>query len=94
MLVEQLKEPGLFVQRALIGGEWVGAASGAVLAVNDPADGSELGTIPACGEAETQAPSLPRKPPFRRGACSRQPSVPPCWSAGTISCCRMPVISP
>lgn len=55
MLVEQLKEPGLFVQRALIGGEWVGAASGAVLAVNDPADGSELGTIPACGEAETQA---------------------------------------
>lgn len=55
MLATSLEDRGLFVERALIGGEWVGAASGDVLAVNDPANGAEIGTIPSCGAAETQA---------------------------------------
>lgn len=41
-----LEDPSLLVGRALIGGEWVGAASGEELAVRDPATGVEIGSIP------------------------------------------------
>ena len=50
-----LHNPVLFVQQAFIGGEWTGAASGATLDVDNPATGAVIGTIPDCGEAETQA---------------------------------------
>ncbi|CAD5293182.1 succinate-semialdehyde dehydrogenase I, NADP-dependent [Bosea sp. 62] len=55
MSIVALEDPSLLVGRALIGGEWVGAASGEELPVRDPATGTEIGTIPACGEAETNA---------------------------------------
>ncbi|CAN7641026.1 NAD-dependent succinate-semialdehyde dehydrogenase [Bosea sp. LjRoot90] len=55
MSIVALEDRALFVGRALIGGEWVGAASGEELPVRDPATGIEIGTIPACGEAETNA---------------------------------------
>lgn len=50
-----LNHPALFVQHAYIGGEWVGARSGATLDVDNPATGAVIGTIPDCGEADTQA---------------------------------------
>ena len=50
-----LNNPALFVQQAFIGGEWVGAASGGTLDVDNPATGAIIGTIADCGEAETQA---------------------------------------
>lgn len=50
-----LNDSSLLVERAFIGGEWVGAASGATLDVDNPATGAVLGTIPDCGETETQA---------------------------------------
>lgn len=50
-----LNHPALFVQHAYIGGEWVGARSGATLDVDNPATGGVIGTIPDCGEADTQA---------------------------------------
>jgi succinate-semialdehyde dehydrogenase / glutarate-semialdehyde dehydrogenase len=50
-----LNDPSLLVERAFIGGEWVGAASGTTLDVDNPATGAVLGTIPDCGQAETQA---------------------------------------
>ena len=50
-----LKNSALFVQQAFIGGEWVGAASGATLDVDNPATGAVIGTIADCGEADTQA---------------------------------------
>jgi len=50
-----LNDPSLLVERAFIGGEWVGAASGATLDVDNPATGAVLGTIPDCGEDETRA---------------------------------------
>jgi succinate-semialdehyde dehydrogenase / glutarate-semialdehyde dehydrogenase len=50
-----LKNPALFVQQAFIAGEWTGAASGATMDVDDPATGAVIGTIPDCGEADTQA---------------------------------------
>ena len=50
-----LTNPSLLIQRAFIGSEWVGAASGATLAVDNPATGAIIGTVPDCGEADTQA---------------------------------------
>lgn len=50
-----LSNPALFVERAYIGGAWVGAASGASVSVDNPATGAIIGTVPDCGEADTQA---------------------------------------
>ncbi|HAF42223.1 MAG TPA: NAD-dependent succinate-semialdehyde dehydrogenase [Sphingobium sp.] len=50
-----LNNPALFVQQAFIGGQWAGAASGATVAVDNPATGAIIGTVPDCGEADTQA---------------------------------------
>jgi succinate-semialdehyde dehydrogenase/glutarate-semialdehyde dehydrogenase len=55
MSIVALEDRSLLVGHSLIGGEWVGAASGEELPVRDPATGIEIGTIPACGEAETNA---------------------------------------
>lgn len=48
-----LANPALFVERALIGGSWCAAASGAVIAVDNPATGRVIGTVPDCGAEET-----------------------------------------
>jgi len=50
----QLRDPSLLRQQAYIGGEWRDAASGATLAVTNPADGSALGSVPDMGQAETR----------------------------------------
>lgn len=50
-----LSNSSLFVERAYIGGAWVGAASGATVSVDNPATGAIIGTVPDCGEADTQA---------------------------------------
>jgi succinate-semialdehyde dehydrogenase/glutarate-semialdehyde dehydrogenase len=50
-----LNDPDLFVQRAFIDGAWTAAASGATLAVDNPATGAVIGTIADCGAADTQA---------------------------------------
>jgi len=50
-----LNNTALFIERAFIGGDWVGAASGATLPVDNPATGAIIGTVPDCGEADTQA---------------------------------------
>jgi succinate-semialdehyde dehydrogenase/glutarate-semialdehyde dehydrogenase len=38
----------------LIGGEWIGADSGATIEVTDPATGDVIGTVPKAGRAETK----------------------------------------
>lgn len=48
-----LKDPTLLRDRALIGGEWEAADSGATLGVRDPATGDEVGEVPRMGAAET-----------------------------------------
>lgn len=50
-----LKEPGLFRQHALIGGQWTPASSGNNIDVIDPATQSVVGTVPDMGAAETRA---------------------------------------
>jgi succinate-semialdehyde dehydrogenase / glutarate-semialdehyde dehydrogenase len=42
------------VERAFIGGAWVGADSGATFAVTNPATGETLGSVPDMGAAETR----------------------------------------
>jgi succinate-semialdehyde dehydrogenase/glutarate-semialdehyde dehydrogenase len=49
-----LADPGLLIQSAFIGGRWSDAASGAMLAVEDPATGAVLGVVPDCDDADTR----------------------------------------
>ena len=41
-----LDNPALYIDRAFIGGEWVGAASGATVPVDNPATGAVIDTVP------------------------------------------------
>ncbi|NWK94527.1 succinate-semialdehyde dehydrogenase (NADP(+)) [Sphingobium lactosutens] len=50
-----LNNPALFIEQAFIGGQWAGAASGKTVPVDNPATGAIIGSVPDCGEAETQA---------------------------------------
>jgi succinate-semialdehyde dehydrogenase / glutarate-semialdehyde dehydrogenase len=49
-----IKDKKLFRQQCYVGGSWVAAEDGAVFSVNNPADGSKLGTVPGFGVADTQ----------------------------------------
>jgi succinate-semialdehyde dehydrogenase/glutarate-semialdehyde dehydrogenase len=49
-----LKDPELFRQQAYLSGHWCNADSGATTAVNDPATGDVLGTVPTMGADETR----------------------------------------
>lgn len=50
-----LNDPNLFVERALIGGRWIQAHSGATVAVDDPATSAVIGYVPDCSGLETEA---------------------------------------
>jgi succinate-semialdehyde dehydrogenase / glutarate-semialdehyde dehydrogenase len=50
----QLKDMSLFRQQCYIDGAWVDADDKATLAVNNPADGVQIGTVPKMGAAETR----------------------------------------
>ena len=50
----QLKDMSLFRQQCYINGEWVDADDKSTLAVYNPADGQQIGTVPAMGAAETR----------------------------------------
>ncbi|MBN8916293.1 MAG: NAD-dependent succinate-semialdehyde dehydrogenase [Rhizobiales bacterium] len=47
-----LADPSLFREANLIGSEWVSAASGATIAVTNPADGTLIGHVPALSRPE------------------------------------------
>jgi succinate-semialdehyde dehydrogenase/glutarate-semialdehyde dehydrogenase len=49
-----LKDPDLFRQANLIGGQWVQADGGKTIAVRNPATGEVVGQVPAMGAAETR----------------------------------------
>ena len=50
----ELHDPSLLVDQAFIGGEWRPARSGHTLAVENPATGAAIGTIPDCDAADTR----------------------------------------
>jgi succinate-semialdehyde dehydrogenase / glutarate-semialdehyde dehydrogenase len=49
-----LRDPDLFRQQAYLSGHWCDADSGATTAVNNPATGDVLGTVPTMGADETR----------------------------------------
>src|SRR5688572_1225271 len=49
-----LSDPRLFRELCYIDGAWVAARSGATIAVDDPATGAVIGTVPRLGAAETR----------------------------------------
>ena len=50
-----LRNPELLKQANLIGGSWVGAASGATIAVRNPASGEIIGTVPSLSRGEVES---------------------------------------
>jgi succinate-semialdehyde dehydrogenase/glutarate-semialdehyde dehydrogenase len=48
-----LDDPSLFIERARVGDAWIQSDSGETIAVVNPATGEPIGTVPACGAAET-----------------------------------------
>ena len=50
----KLQDSRLFRQQCYIDGAWCDADDGSTVAVTNPADGSDLGTIPKAGKAETR----------------------------------------
>jgi len=50
----KLRDPDLLRTRAFIGGKWLEAASGATLAITNPATRETIGTVPDMGVAETR----------------------------------------
>jgi succinate-semialdehyde dehydrogenase/glutarate-semialdehyde dehydrogenase len=54
MTMKELKDKGLLREQCLIAGKWLSAASGASLAVMDPATQSVIGSVPDVSGAETR----------------------------------------
>lgn len=77
-----LADPSLLVEAAFIGGQWCAADDGATLVVEDPATGRPVGTVPACGAAETRRAIAAA--PFAPGARCRPSNGHAFWSDGTI----------
>jgi succinate-semialdehyde dehydrogenase / glutarate-semialdehyde dehydrogenase len=67
----KLRDPDLLCSRALIGGEWVGADSGATHGVINPATRQVIGTVPVLGAGET------------RRAIAAAAAAQPAWAART-----------
>ena len=49
-----LTDPSLLRQQAFLAGEWIAADNGAVQAIQNPATGTVIGTVPVMGAAETR----------------------------------------
>jgi succinate-semialdehyde dehydrogenase/glutarate-semialdehyde dehydrogenase len=50
----KLKDPGLWKERCLVGGQWLAADSGLTTEIRNPANGTRLGAVPDMGAAETR----------------------------------------
>jgi succinate-semialdehyde dehydrogenase/glutarate-semialdehyde dehydrogenase len=55
MFLDRLRDKSLFRQQMYIDGVWSAAASTTELSVDNPATGEIIGSIPACGTADTRA---------------------------------------
>lgn len=54
-MTTRLDDPSLLHSETLIGGEWIEAESGNTFAVENPSDGSIVGTVPDMGATETRS---------------------------------------
>jgi len=73
----KLKNPKLFRQQCYIDGAWVDADGGETIAVDNPATGEKLGTVPRMGAAETRRAifAADRALPAWRAMTSKERSV-------------------
>ncbi|OJJ96358.1 hypothetical protein ASPACDRAFT_125914 [Aspergillus aculeatus ATCC 16872] len=62
--VPPLKDRSLFIEKAYVNGEWVGAESGETFEVHDPASGLLIGTCPEFSSADTEKAILAAKEAF------------------------------
>jgi succinate-semialdehyde dehydrogenase/glutarate-semialdehyde dehydrogenase len=80
--MQNLNDKELFRQQGLIGGQWLGALSGATIDVIDPATQTILGTVPNMGRDDS-APLLPLPPRLTPPGVQRpMPSAPHFWKLG------------
>ena len=79
----ELKDPKLFRQQCYIDGAWLDADDKSTIAVHNPADGAQLGTVPKMGAAETRraiAAANAAFPAWRRAKTAKERSaVLRCW---------------
>ena len=54
LMLPALQDPSLFRTQSYVNGEWIEADSGMRFDVDNPADGSVVGSVPDCGGAETR----------------------------------------
>ena len=54
-IATQLKDPSLFSELCYVDGEWVKAHDASTFAVDNPASGEIIGSVPRCGVLETEA---------------------------------------
>jgi succinate-semialdehyde dehydrogenase/glutarate-semialdehyde dehydrogenase len=82
-----LKDSGLFRQQALIGGRWVGAASGKTIEVVDPATQTPLGEVPDMGAIDARAAIEAAKqalPAWRAKTAAERAALLERWHAAMI----------
>lgn len=90
----QLNDMTLFRQQALIDGQWRDAPNGDVIAVTNPANGEQLGSVPKMGADETRQAIEAANRALPPGAPSPPKSGRIFCAAGSISCWRTRTISP
>ena len=81
----QLKDMNLFRQQCYIDGAWVDADDKATLAVYNPADGQQIGTVPQLGKTKPGARSRPRNAAWPAGARRPPRSARPSCASGSTS---------
>ncbi|MFC0218991.1 NAD-dependent succinate-semialdehyde dehydrogenase [Pseudochelatococcus lubricantis] len=82
--MDMLKDKSLFVEAALVGGQWIAAGEGETVAVSNPATGRQLGVVPALGTAQTRAAIAAAArafPAWRRRTSAERAAVLERWHA-------------
>ncbi|ACL58639.1 NAD-dependent succinate-semialdehyde dehydrogenase [Methylobacterium nodulans] len=80
---DRLRDPALLRNQAFVAGAWRDAEGG-VIEVIDPATGERVGTVPNCGEAETQAAIAAAEaafPAWRRRPSAERAAILERWNA-------------
>ncbi len=77
-----LRDSSLFVEHALIGGQWREAVSGDRIAVDNPATGAVVGTVPSCDAADARIAIEAAADAFgrwRRRTAEERAEILECW---------------
>ena len=84
-----IKDKNLFREQCYVDGDWIDADSGNVFPVNNPADGSILGTVPELGAAEVRHAIEAADAALPVGKPNSEGTIRKFSAAGLISACRI-----